>query len=203
MLFHHITYKLFNNSIYLRIVSLLIKEPKGASGRTLAKLADVSVYKMHHALKFLCEQGVIHYFQMGRTHVYSLHKEHVLVQKIFMPSILFQKEVFSQLGDDIVKMMVPKPLSVILYGSVAIGEERPDSDLDLLLVYKDTQKLDFKGNNGFFSKITTKYGNPPMVKTCHISDLIKEDEHNISFIKKILKQGIVLFGLSIRELLNG
>lgn len=208
MQFHNIIYKLLNNSIYLKIFSILENDPQGMSGRALAELTEVSVYKMHHALKFLTEQGVLSFTPVGASHLYRLQSDHILVQKVLNPLIVFQENIFLQLGKDVMKELDPLPLSIILYGSVARGEERPNSDLDILLVYKNQEsiatgseeELHYLGEQ--FNKIIKKYGNLLMMKRCEVSELKNEKNQNAELFKKILKEGRVIYGLSKRELLN-
>lgn len=203
MEFNNIIYKLWKDPISIQVLSVLLKHSEGISGRALSALVGVSTFKMHHTLKFLESQGILKHSVAGRSHLYRVHLDHILVQEVILPILDFQETVFSRLGKEIQASLKPKPLSIILYGSVARGEEKPDSDLDLFLVYKDAHKAaPISESNLFMEKITRKYGNAVSVRRNFVSILKGRYKKRDELIRNILKEGKVIAGLSVVELLD-
>ena len=203
MKFSNIINEFLQNSAPFRIVASLMKQKQGLSGRALASLIGVSPFKAHQVLKFLVAQGVLMENIAGRSHLYSVNQDHVLVQKIVRPLVQLEESLFEELGSEILKALRSKPLSIILYGSVARGEETADSDIDILLVYEGDEDIGSIRESGLFMEsVTRKYGNPVGVRRCFVSDLQKRFSEQGELIKNIIKEGKVLSGKSITELLS-
>lgn len=186
-------------------VALLLKQSQGASGRAIASLLGISSFKAHQTLKFLVAQGMLKETIVGRSHLYRVNEDHILVQGMILPLLRFQERLFEEVGKDIVKSLTPKPISVILYGSVARGEEGPQSDLDLLLVYENKDKKavgPIRESDLFMEKISRKYGNPVSVRRSLLSDFQERFSKRNTLIVNIIKEGKVIFGKSMMELLS-
>ncbi len=203
MEFNNIIQKLCGNSTYFKVVSILFKHEEGISGRSLAKLTGVSTFKMHHVLKFLTAQGMLMQSIVGKSYLYKVDKEHILIKKVLLELINFQESLFKELGSKIINHLNPKPLSIILYGSMARGDEDPNSDIDLFFIYKDNVKLsDLNENDLHMESITRKYGNMVTIKKANVTDVNKRYKSRDSLIKNILEEGKVIAGISVIDLLT-
>lgn len=204
MNFNHIIDAVCGEAVYWRIAAILLKSSEGVSGRGLAALLKVSTFKVHHSLKFLVAQGILKSSVVGRSHLYRLNHDHVLVRKVILPLLHFQENIYWELGKEILARLKPRPLSIILYGSVARGEEKPDSDLDLFLVYrdKDKQKVGrISENELWMENITRKYGNFVSVRRGTVGQLQWGYKEKDELMCNIVKEGRVIAGLSITDLL--
>lgn len=195
--------KLLGNPVPIKAVFVLLKNREGITGRSLASLLGVSTFKMHYVLKFLVAQGVLTETVVGRSHLYRIHRDHILVQEVFLPLFRFQEDLFTNLGKDLMRSLKPKPITIILYGSVARGEEKPNSDLDLFLIYKEpTGSGPVSENNLMMEKITRKYGNVVTLRRGVLSEVKERHLARDELIRNIFKEGIVLAGLSLVEVLE-
>lgn len=203
MQFHEITFKLCSNGIHLQVASILKKHTGGLSGRALASLTKTSTFKMHHTLKFMTAQGVLTESIVGKAHVYRLNHNHVLTQKILLPLVAFQENLMAQLGNDMASCLKPKPLSILLYGSIARGEEEPTSDLDIFIIYNSKKKSGrIRENDLWMDVITRKYGNAVSIRRSYLSEFISRYKEKDALIQNIFKEGKVIYGLSFIDLLN-
>ncbi|MBI5682997.1 MAG: nucleotidyltransferase domain-containing protein [Deltaproteobacteria bacterium] len=85
-----------------------------------------------------------------------------------------------------------KPEKIILFGSAARGEFTPDSDLDFLIVKKDTPYYGIDRMREIDNLITTKVAADFLVyRPDEIENRIKMGD---PFIKVIFKEGKVLYG---------
>lgn len=203
MKFNHIVHELCGDSVYLGIAAVLRESLEGVSGRGLAALLKASTFKVHHALKFLSAQGILKTTVVGKSHLYRLNHDHILVQKVILPLLDFQENIYSGLGKEIMARLKPRPLSIILYGSMARGEEEPDSDIDLFLVYKNPRKVGRISENELWMEIVTRrYGNFVSVRRGTIDQLQERYKERDALMRNIVKEGKVIAGLSITELLT-
>ena len=86
-----------------------------------------------------------------------------------------------------------KPEKVILFGSVAKGEERPDSDIDLLIIKKTDKKRPFRVKEIFESLrgLDRDYSLDPIVYTPE--EINKRLALGDYFIKEVFESGKVVY----------
>lgn len=199
MKFNNIVHDL-NRSVYLKILCYLLPHTEGLSGNALAKLTGVSAPKANMALHFLVSQGVLSYRIVGKSYLYRVCREHVLVEKILLPQLEFQKNIFASLGRFIAKQLKPCPLSIILYGSMARSEEKPDSDIDVLLVYPDSHtSKNFNDYDQMINAVRRRFGNSLSVRRGLAKQLRERYKSNDPLITNIVKEGKVIYGKTLLE----
>ncbi len=121
----------------MRLLRLLARTRSPHTGRELARLIGQSHNTTRYALEELERNGLVVKRQAGRSNLYSLDEDNIIYKEVLSPAFKFEQgllaevaRIFSdRLGEDLV--------SIILFGSVAKGEEDPDSDIDLVLVFAD------------------------------------------------------------------
>lgn len=185
--------ELLGNPIRVRLLRVLSKSPdQGFTGRELARMCKASPSQTAHALQTLEASGVIFREIAGRSHVWRLSKEHVLNQVL---ARLFRDEEdsFKLLKSELEQTLLKLPIErAILFGSVARGEERPTSDVDLFVqvhskVEKEVVEDALSAASGRFA---LKFGNP-------LSPLVLDTPHvrrpaNPGLIERVLKEGVEL-----------
>lgn len=201
MLFHEIINKLLGDASHIRVFSVLAKSKRGLSGRELAGLVGVSTFKIHHVLKFLTAQGVVLKSVSGRSNLYRLNEEHVLTEEIILPILNFESEIFQRIGSHLMNSLKPKPMSIIIFGSIARKEETPQSDIDILFVYEDG-KTPEHADSPFLTKMPFRYGNSPIAMVISISDLQMRYSKKELLLRNIFREGFTIAGLSMMEVLN-
>lgn len=188
----------------IRILRFLVNTYLECNGREIATAVGLSHVKCHAALKELNQHGVVEMRSSGKSILYRLNLKNVLVKKILIP--LFEqearlKETIKEIISKHLKKPVPK--SVILFGSFASGQARPDSDIDILIVA--LRKKDIPLFKGGLEKaeieITIGFGN-------HLAPIVMEEaefkrkfKNKDKLIRDIAKSGKVLFGDSINDLI--
>lgn len=87
-----------------------------------------------------------------------------------------------------------KPEKIILFGSVARGEEQKDSDIDLLIIKKTNKKRPFRVKEVFetLRGINRNYALDPIVYTPEeIKDRLALGDH---FVEEVFETGKVVYG---------
>ncbi|HEY6239029.1 MAG TPA: nucleotidyltransferase domain-containing protein [Thermoplasmata archaeon] len=103
------------------------------SGRELARRVGASPSQVNQHLQELRSQGLVHARTIGRVHGWSLATQHVLVGALRR---LFDEEPapFTQLRERLEATIRPLPVErAVLFGSIARGDERPESDIDVFI----------------------------------------------------------------------
>jgi predicted nucleotidyltransferase len=112
------------------------------SERELARRTRLTPRSVRMALDDLVALGVVHRREGGREHAIALNRAHELAASLeaaFAADAAFFLSLRRHLGDIARELASRGLLQVALFGSVARAEERPDSDLDLLLIGRTTK----------------------------------------------------------------
>ena len=128
---------ILGNRTQIKLLRLLSRTRSAHTGRELARLIGQSHNTTRFALEELERNGLVIKQQAGRSNLYSLDEDNIIFTEILSPAFKLEEgllgevaRIFSdKLGEDLV--------AVIVFGSVAKGEELPHSDMDLVLVFGD------------------------------------------------------------------
>lgn len=119
----------------LAVLRTIIRFPtKEFTGRELASLAGIAPSKAIVELNRLLRNGAVQRRTVGKTHLWRAVQDHYLLGSL-APALLDERRVLDDLQATLAKGLgFPFVRYGILYGSVAKGEESPDSDIDVFLV---------------------------------------------------------------------
>lgn len=198
MIFKEIIYEL-NHPIYLKLVRSLIPHTDGLSGNALAQMVGVSRPRANQALRVLVSLGALSQRAVGKAFLYKICPEHTLVKQIFMPLLEFQKNIYANLGQLIAKHSKPHPVAIILYGSFARGEENPDSDIDIALIYPQKTNIPPENLESLITTIRKHYGNTLSVQILCKQQLFDGYKSGQPLITNIINEGLVLHGENILQ----
>jgi predicted nucleotidyltransferase len=124
----------FSNSTKVRLLRTMFAAPERAwTGREVASSALVSTAQTARDLHGLSDVGLVEYDVRGKSYSWHLNRDHVLFAQL---SQLFGLE--SSLKSELIRQVAQElrtgPIErARMFGSVARGEERSDSDIDLFL----------------------------------------------------------------------
>jgi predicted nucleotidyltransferase len=193
MRFHHQLDDILGNAIRLRVLRILARTGSGGlTGRELARMCGASASQTNSSLHALEDSGLAVRDIAGRAHVWRLAEGHVLAPVL---TTLFSAEAESlaTLKTDLQTAIRALPVKrATLFGSVARGDERATSDLDLLVVVRsavDKERVE-DALSGASLDFAVKFGNP-------LSALVIEERQlrapaNPALLTNIHKEGIEL-----------
>jgi|SRR2546422_898787 len=107
----------------------------GVSARDLARRAELAHNRASEVLAALTELGLTQVQRAGRADLYRLNRQHVLfptLHELFRSETDLKAELEKLLRRRLSKL--PHLREAYIFGSVARGESRPGSDIDLALV---------------------------------------------------------------------
>ena len=123
----------------IRVMELVLTVPtKRFSVRETAKISGVSVNASKYSLDFMLKKSLIRLEKIGRTYQYQANLDNFLTRQW---KTLFSLEELERAGivESIVKTK-QSILSIILYGSVAVGRDDENSDIDIIVIADTDQE---------------------------------------------------------------
>lgn len=142
MLFQEPLNSILGQSSKVKILRFLIRSQAELNGTQIAKAVGLSHVKSNIALQELVAHGLMTMRRVGRSCLYRLDQENIVIKKLLRP--LFEKEY--HLSDELKKIITGElkpayPLSIVLFGSIVRGDARPNSDIDLLVVIPQDKNM--------------------------------------------------------------
>jgi len=126
-----------------KVLRLLATFPaKEYTGREMARALGLSHRTVDLALRDLAAYDLVAVRRIGGANVYTANRDNYRFRAL-QELVRREEETLGQLVKEIRKGL-PPVLSCVLFGSVARGEERPGSDIDLLVVLKDPKAAEEK-----------------------------------------------------------
>lgn len=153
-----------------------------------AKKAGVSVFAAKHALDYLYKKGMLTREIIGRTYQYRADRDNYLTRQW---KVTFSVEELHDKGL-IRKMLETKKeiLSIVLYGSAAVGRDDENSDIDILVI----ADADSKGKGEIISKGSFVGGKEPNILVYTPEEWRSKAEKDKVFYEKAIIDSIALYG---------
>jgi len=162
MKFHEPLDDILSSRIKVRILRLFSRTRGSYSGREVARLIAYSHNPTIQALKELESQGLLKRRSIGASHEYTLNEEHLLVGGALLKTFDVERNALLEMAKIFEEQIGKDFERVIIFGSVARGEERLDSDVDLLIIIRDgadTEAVEEKVNEAT-GLVMAASGNP-------------------------------------------
>lgn len=123
--------KLFTSRTRVRVLKILLFDPKEFHLRGLARIVNVSPIYLSKELNNLTELNIIKKRKRANLNLYSLNQKCIYIKEL--------KQIFLKtdyLGEQIRQELEAKVGFAFIYGSFAQGKENGASDIDLFVVAK-------------------------------------------------------------------
>lgn len=199
---------ILDNQAQIRILRFLCRTGARWNGRQIAKEVGVTPATAHKALQSLNKEGILMLSNVGKTHVYTLNEDQLIVSDILKP--LFAKE--DRILDNIAYMIKCKIstsrlkrdiVSAALFGSVNAGRDHAGSDIDLVVIVENQGSKIDSGRlfEEIDKKVSKQFGNTvaPYINT--LSEFRAKHKQGLGIIKSILKNYTVIYGKDLKGIL--
>ncbi len=133
---------ILNSATKLKIVKFLLTHEASMSEREIASILKVSHMSINRTMRELSEVNFVNFITVGKAHLWKVNRKSYAFRVLseFIKGVSGIKDPLDDLKVMILNNM-PKNLikRVVLFGSVAKGEEETDSDIDVFFLVKKTK----------------------------------------------------------------
>lgn len=194
MKFHGLTESLIDGTTTIRVLRQIVHLPQRQfTGRELALESGTTPSKTIVALDRLRTQGLVTVRQAGRAHQWQLNPSHALVPPL-RKWFEFERRTRDMLLEKIAQSLGPLPFvqKVVIFGSFARREERPNSDIDLFVLVTDGHDKDRASEAlaPLRSWTYTTFGNPLRPFIYDVVELARK--RNLAVVKNIGREGVLV-----------
>ena len=205
MIFYRVLDQVLSGSSQIAILRAMQDSKIGLSGREIARLAGISPKTCLQALTNLENLSIVFRQRGGRDHFFTLNREHLLVKEGILTLLDLERNYLKLLSKKIIRNTSKHSESIILFGSVARKEESIQSDIDFCFVYSGTlhREMIRKKIEKLSSSLKREYGATISPLFISLKGFKRKAKLNQPPVNEILKDGIVLYGKSIKVLTNG
>ena len=140
---------ILNSKTRLKIVKFLLTHEASMSEREIASILKVSHMSINRAMRELSEVNFVNFVTIGKAHLWKVNRKSYAFKVLseFVKNFSRIKDPLNDLKGMILTN-IPKNSAkkVVLFGSVAKGEEKTGSDIDIFFLVKnnrDKERLSF------------------------------------------------------------
>ncbi|MEW6701816.1 MAG: nucleotidyltransferase domain-containing protein [Bacteroidota bacterium] len=203
MVIHRVFDEVFRTWSNVAVLRALLDTNTGFSGNEVARVAGMNPRSAFKALTSLEELGIVNRQIGGRDHIFSLNREHFLVQEVVLKIYQVENKFPTEIINALAAILKKRVHSALLFGSTARKEEKPLSDLDLCCIVNSVMDRILVGDllNSRASMLYKKYG----IKLAPIYFLKSEfnRKKKSQLIKDIIKEGILITGKNVKGIFDG
>lgn len=185
---------LLHNTTAVRLLRTLSRFPgREFTGSELAVESGASVPSSIRELNRLLHHGVVSKRQAGNAQLWRWRETHYLTEPL---ADLFQAEAgaLKALGSLIIESLSPlrDVVRIVIFGSVARGDERPESDVDLLVIVgNDRSKVAVEAKlDRLRGHVGSGFGNS-VAAIVYTSDEARR-KNRLPLLENIEREGLVL-----------
>ncbi len=209
MRFHQTLDTMLDSEHKVRILRFLCRKGGEWVGRRLAAELAMNPVTAHRALRDLHGASVLDFRKVGSHFLYSLRDDHYLVREVLRP--LFEGEAHAQerlldlLTREFRTTLRASVVSAAIYGSLSRAQERPTSDIDLLVLVSSVQaKQDVRDALDRVGETTMHtFGNPLALYLQTVREAQQKVRRGLPVFRNILHEHRLLWGRPLNEVLHG
>jgi predicted nucleotidyltransferase len=194
----------FGAPSHVAILRALFGAGRGLTGREVARTAGIAQRSAMEGLDRLEEARLVRRTPVGRAYLFELDREHRLMKKGILPLLEREGEIRAETFLRLRRAFEGAVLGGCVFGSVARGEERPASDLDVCLaVRRPEEKERVQGRASRVSAgLRRDLGMLASFLVCTRLELRRGYRGGNAFFRAVVREGERFAGKELRELVD-
>lgn len=196
MLLHGYLEEMLGNKVAIALLRTMVNyRGKIFTIRGLAEEAKVSPNETALIIHELENFGIIKIQPVGRAYQLELNKKSYILNKVIEPMIEAEKNTFGELLVLLKKYLdTKKIISAVIFGSAVKGQEKIDSDIDLLVISNDHDHAIAQISEASEQVFSTLHGN---LSSIIFTDKEFKTKQKGSLIRSIIDNHILICGKRI------
>jgi len=198
---HNYVSQILGNKVTITALKALMRyKGKVFTVRELARLSGFSHPEISRVVKGLEESSIVKLQPVGRAYQITLNEESYILKSILEPLFVAEQETINSLISTIKPLFKNKKIvSVAIFGSVARGQERKASDVDLLIIAED-KEIASECVAEASTRTQSKFGTALSPLIMNKRQFVRK--HNQKLVKSILESYIIVYGKDLREVMD-
>ncbi len=185
---------LLANRTQLRVLRVLFDAEGALTGRAVQRIAGLSNKVTMNALHRLAELRAIHMEQHGRTQLYTINRNHYLVDRALQPAFMAEERFWEDVGRTVRRIIRPRPVAAVATGPLTRDETQYGGRLMLTMLFSTGRNRlrALQTVGALAEQIQDRYA---LTLEQQLLDLktMDRDEY-IPLWRRVEREGILLFG---------
>jgi predicted nucleotidyltransferase len=191
------------------LLRALLQTGTPVSAREAARLAGIAHSGALRALDDLVELGVVDRTETPGQHLYTINFQSDLVKNGLGPLFAAEHgrvaEVFRWIQDELKSYLSSNTVrSAVVFGSAARGEDRPDSDFDLLVVVRRQEDVEPVHQHlvDASTELFRRFGLSLSPVVIAVEQLVHQHHDGDPLVQAVLRHGRQVAGLRLERVLE-
>lgn len=203
MVIHRALDEVFRSWSHVAVLRALLDTTSGCTGNEVGRISGMQPRSALKALTSLEQLGIVRRQRGGRDHIFTLNRDHVLVQDAILSLYHSERQFPEALFATLAAVLKSPVVSAVVFGSVAKREETPLSDLDLCCIVKTEKQKDIvrKKLDSEAPSLYRKFGVRAALLIFTVEEFRAKSKSRL--IKDIVDHGRLIAGKDPKAVLNG
>ena len=196
---------IFHTPSSVRVLRILVNSELDLTGRQIANMANLNPQTCQNTLDRLNDLQLLATRRVGRAYLYRLRRNNIIVGQLLNPLFKSEKDLLSNELSRVATLFEGTAIAVILFGSVARGEEIPGSDIDLCVIVQDPETVEAarsKGNDAL-EQLENSTGILPTILVWSKDEFQERYSSGDGLARSLLEEGQSIMGPPVYEVLRG
>jgi len=188
----------------VKVLRVLFRNRFELTGRQIAELAGLNAMTCQNTLHRLRNFKLVYMRPVGSAHLYRLSRDSILFKNLLEPAFEGERSLLNDLLAPLIEILGSSLRSLIVFGSVARGEEDFTSDLDIAVIVNNRSNLDRiqKITDMEGDRLSGVTGSVPTVSVYTVKQFQTRYRRGQSLFRTIANEGKVVSGTPLEELLH-
>jgi len=195
---------IFQTPSSIKVLRVLAKSELDFTGRQIADMAGLNPQTCQNTLDRLNDLQLLAVRRVGRAYLYRLKSNNAIVNQMLAPLFNTEKNLLANELTKVANRLEGTAIAVILFGSVARGEEEPGSDIDLAVIVQDPETREAAQGLGdeILDELADVTGVVPTIIVWSKDEFKERYDSGDGLARSLLEEGRVVMGPPVYEILR-